>query len=91
LNVVVEQVCQEHAHAGYSTVYFDEIDDNWCGYWGNATHGGCWFDNATQIAQARASYSLYREMVAKLNGCGIVPIMVRLHPLTAVRQWHRPV
>jgi hypothetical protein len=87
LNVVVEQVCQEHAHAGYSTVYFDEIDDNWCGYWGNATHGGCWFDNATQIAQARASYSLYREMVAKLNGCGIVPIMVRLHPLTAVRQW----
>ena len=56
-------------------MYFDEIDDNWCGYWGNATHGGCWFDNATQIEQAEASYSLYRLMVQKLNDCGIVPIM----------------
>eukprot|EP01043_Picozoa_sp_COSAG02_P072453 COSAG02_NODE_13663_length_1365_cov_2.498420_1_plen_154_part_10 len=76
LDTVIEEVCQEHEnHTGFTTVYFDEIDDNWCGYWGNATHGGCWFDNATQVAQAEASYSLYRLMVQKLNDCGIVPIM----------------
>lgn len=76
LNTVIEEVCHEHAsHTGFTTVYFDEVDDNWCGYWGNATHGGCWFDNATQIKQAEASYSLYRLMVQKLNDCGIVPIM----------------
>jgi hypothetical protein len=73
LNTVIEEICREHA--GYGAVYFDEVDDNWCGYWGNATHGGCWFDNVTQIAQTHASYTLYREMVQKLNGCGIVPIL----------------
>lgn len=40
-----------------------------------ATHGGCFFDNATQIAHIRASYTLYRKMVQKLNGCGIMPIL----------------
>ena len=55
LNTFVEEICHEHEdHVGFTTVYFDEIDDNWCGYWGNATHGGCWFDNATQIKQAEA-------------------------------------
>ena len=60
---------------GYSTVYFDEVDDNWCGYWGNATHGGCWFDNRTQVSQMRAGNTLLRETVAELNACGIVPIL----------------
>ena len=76
-----QEVCEEHA--GFTTVYFDEIDDNWCGYWGNATHGGCWFDNATQIAQMEASYSLYRLMVQKLNDCGIVPIMATFSMMEA--------
>jgi hypothetical protein len=30
LGTVIEEVCQEHA--GFGTVYFDEIDDNWCGH-----------------------------------------------------------
>ena len=75
LNNFTQQVCDERAVSG-ATV------DNWCGFWGGATHGGCFFDNATQIEQVRASYSLYRLMVEKLNGCGIVPIMATFSALS---------
>lgn len=84
LNNFTQQLCDEHAdNGGFTSVYFDEIDDNWCGYWGEATHGGCFFDRETQIEQTRASYSLYRLMVQKLNGCGIVPIMATFSTLQA--------
>lgn len=82
LNTVIEEVCDEHA--GYTTVYFDEIDDNWCGYWigghGNCTSG---YSNETQVAQTKATYALYRAMVQKLNECGIIPIMASFALLKA--------
>lgn len=83
LNNFTQQICDEHTGAGYTALYLDEVDDNWCGYWGGATHGGCFFDNSTQIEQIRASYSLYRQMVQKLNDCGVFPIMATFSTMKA--------
>lgn len=73
LDEVIQEVCDEHS--GFTTVYFDEVDDTQCGYW-RGGHGRCPpFSNATLLSQTRDTYAMFRTMVQKLNDCGIIPIM----------------
>jgi hypothetical protein len=71
--------------AGYTAVYFDELDPSWCGWWGtDSSKGNCsGFSNETQQDQAHAYYSMAANMTQRLNDCGIVPIFAAFGVLEA--------
>ena len=58
-------------NAPMSAVFFDEVDQGFCGYHG----GNCNFSNFKTEALQKSSNEMLTQMVARLNSAGITPIL----------------
>ena len=79
---VVGQVAAEAA-AGVTAVFFDESDQNYCGYW-NAAQGACGpLPLASLAAMQAASNAVLARTTAALNAAGIIPMFSMLNRMAA--------
>jgi hypothetical protein len=79
---VVSDVAAE-APAGVRTVFFDESDQNFCGYW-SEPQGNCGSFSLTSLAPMHAANNaLLARTAATLNAAGIIPIFSMLNRMAA--------
>ena len=71
------------AAAGVRAVFFDESDQNMCGYW-NQQQDNCGPVSLADLAtMQQANYEVLARTTAALNAAGIIPIFSFLNCLTA--------
>lgn len=73
LSSTVAEVASEAPTIG--AVFFDEVDQAYCGYW-NAARSGCPAqDPGTQMQLQASNNAMLARLVAQLNAAGVIPIL----------------
>ena len=73
LSSTVAEVASEAPTIG--AVFFDEVDEAYCGYWSKAQAGCPAQDAATQRQLQASNNAMLARMVAQLNAAGLIPIL----------------
>jgi hypothetical protein len=73
LSSTVAEVASEAPTIG--AVFFDEVDQAYCGYWREAQAGCPAQDAATQRQLQQSNNAMLARMVTQLNAAGVIPIL----------------